>query len=302
MTEHFWTGPKKPGQRGMAKTSTDLIEKMYDIIEEIEPVTGRGVGYKLFTAGLIPSMGVNDMKKVYRLLKIARERGDIPWDWIVDETRELEKLSSWSNLADYARTVGRSYRRDFWEQQPCRVEVWSEKGTIRGVLKPVLDQYGVGFRVMHGFTSATTAHEIAEDNDGRELHALYVGDFDPSGLFMSEVDLPNRFESDEYEADHVDLQRIALTKMQTARLPSFPATDKIKDSRYRWFVKNHGKRCWEIDAMDPNDLRRIVRQHINRFIEDEEAWKRCETVYEAEQASLKEFADQMEKLNKRRAP
>jgi hypothetical protein len=52
--------------------------------------------------------------------------------------------------------VARSYRRDFWQQQPERVEVWSEKGTIRGVLQPVLDEYGVGFRVMHGFGSATT--------------------------------------------------------------------------------------------------------------------------------------------------
>ena len=43
------------------------------------------------------------------------------------------------------------YRRDYWDQQPVRLEVWSEKGTIRDVLQPVLDEYGVGFRVMHGF-------------------------------------------------------------------------------------------------------------------------------------------------------
>ena len=39
--------------------------------------------------------------------------------------------------------------------------MWSEKGTIRGVLKPVLDEYGVGFRVMHGFGSATEVHDVA---------------------------------------------------------------------------------------------------------------------------------------------
>ena len=41
-------------------------------------------------------------------------------------------------------------------------------------------------------------------------------------------------------------------------LPSFPATDKRKDPRYKWFVRNYGKRCWELDAMDPNDLRACV--------------------------------------------
>jgi hypothetical protein len=52
------------------------------------------VGYKLFAAGLIESMSVNQMQKVYRFLRIAREQGFIPWSWIVDETRELEKVST----------------------------------------------------------------------------------------------------------------------------------------------------------------------------------------------------------------
>ena len=64
------------------------------------------------------------MQRVYRLLKEAREQGLIPWEWIVDETRALERVSTWDNPAEYARCVARSYRRDFWDQQPVRVEVW----------------------------------------------------------------------------------------------------------------------------------------------------------------------------------
>ena len=59
--------------------------------EAAHPITGRGVGYKLFTTGLIPSMSTADMQRVYRLLKEARERGIIPWGWIVDESRALER-------------------------------------------------------------------------------------------------------------------------------------------------------------------------------------------------------------------
>jgi hypothetical protein len=282
MSEQFQTGSKKPG-RGMAQGSLDLIAAMYDIAEAAEPITGRGVGYKLFTAGLIPSMSVNHMQKVYRLLRIAREQGDIPWEWIVDETRELERVSTWSDTAEYARAVARSYRRDFWDQQPLRVEVWSEKGTIRGVLKPVLDRYAVGFRVMHGFTSATAVNDVADDDDGRDLVVLYVGDFDPSGMYMSERDLPQRLV--EYGGDHVDFSRIALTQDQTAGLPSFPASDKRKDPRYPWFVANHGAHCWEIDAMDPRDLRECTEEAIKELIEPN-AWARCETVNAAELESL----------------
>jgi hypothetical protein len=182
VSEQTDTGFKKG--RGMARRSLDLIEAMYTVAKAAKPITGRGVGYKLFTASLIPSMADAEMQRVYRLLKKARERGRIPWGWIVDETRELERTATWDNPAEYARCVARSYRRDFWNQQPVRVEVWSEKGTVRGVLDPVLSHYAVGFRVMHGFSGATTVHDVSQEDDGRELIVLYVGDFDPSGMFM----------------------------------------------------------------------------------------------------------------------
>ncbi len=164
MSEYFEPSPKKG--RGMAKASLELIEAMREIAQAMQPITGRGVGYRLFVAKLIASMELGEMQRVYRLLKEARERGMIPWEWIVDETRELERVASWDDPADYVSTVSRAYRRDFWQHQPFRVEVWSEKGTVRGVLAPVLDQYGVGFRVMHGFGSATAVHDVAIDDDG----------------------------------------------------------------------------------------------------------------------------------------
>jgi hypothetical protein len=66
--------------------------------------------------------------------------------------------------------------------------VLPEKGTVRGVLRPVLDELAVGFFPVHGFSSATAAHDLAMDDDGRDLILLYVGDYDPSGMFMSEQD------------------------------------------------------------------------------------------------------------------
>jgi hypothetical protein len=280
--EHFETRSKKG--RGMARRSLDLIEAMYTAAENAQPITGRGIGYKLFAAGLTPSMATNEMQKVYRLLRVAREQGDIPWEWIVDENRELERVSTWDDPEQYARAVARSYRRDFWNQQPVRCEVWSEKGTVRGVLQPVLDKYAVGFRVMHGFGSATVVYDVSQDDDGRPLIALYVGDFDPSGLFMSEEDLSKQLAK--YDGGHVELRRIALTRKQVSGLPSFPATDKKKDTRYKWFRSNYGDRCWELDAMDPNDLRDCVEREIVKLIEPV-AWRRCEIVNTAEQESLK---------------
>jgi hypothetical protein len=228
------------------------------------------------------------MAKVYRLLKGAREEGIIPWEWIVDETRTLERRASWNDPADYVRVVSRSYRRDFWNQQPARVELWSEKGTVRGVLSPVLDEYGVGFRALHGFNSATQVWDISQDDDGRPLIAFYVGDYDPSGMCMSETDLPNRLEK--YGGDHVDFRRLALLREQVTGLPSFPAADKDRDVRYKWFVQNYGTTCWELDALDPRDLRSLVEEAIRDEIEPN-AWNRCAVVERAERESLRTVLD-----------
>jgi hypothetical protein len=287
MTEYFETSPRKGRPPGsITQESRALIQAMYVIAEATRPITGRGVGYKLFTAGLIPSMSTPNMKRVYRLLKLAREEETIPWEWIVDETRGIERVPQWHDPAHFADSVAGQYRRDFWSQQPERCEVWSEKGTVRGVLKPVLDHYGVGFNPVHGFNSATNAHEAASDPDRRPLVVLYVGDYDPSGMCMSERDVPAR--NRKYKGDHITVKRIALTKAQCRSLPSFPASDKQQDTRYKWFVENYGERCWELDAMDPNRLRDLVRSHVKACILDPEAWSRCERVNKAESESLRE--------------
>jgi hypothetical protein len=283
--------------RGMAQASRELIAAMHLAAMESQPITGRGVGYKLFARHLIASMSRTDMAPVYRLLKIARERGIIPWEWIVDETREIErKRSGWADPAAFVATVSRAYKRDFWKQQPKRVLVVSEKGTVRGLLNPVLRDLGVGFLVLHGFSSATAIHDLAEDYDGRDLILIYVGDYDPSGMYMSEEDIPTRLEK--YEGDHIEVNRVALLREHCDAMPraSFPASDKGPkpgskgDPRYKWFVRNYGKRCWELDAMDPNDLRDIVREAIEDEIEWD-AWDRCAVVEKAEQESLAHVLD-----------
>jgi hypothetical protein len=275
--------------RGMAQESLDLIEAMHAAAEQSKPITGRGIGYKLFTRSLIPSMSVSDMQRVYRLLRVAREQGMIPWGWIVDETRQIEqKRSTWADPAAYVRAVHRSYKRDYWLQQPKRVVVASEKGTVRGVLDPVLYDLGIGFLVLHGFSSATAIYDLANDYDGRPLILLYVGDYDPSGLYMSENDIPQRLA--QYGGDHVEVQRIALTRGQLGGLPSFPASDKKKDPRHDWFVRNCGRRCWELDALDPNELREIIEEAVKDEIEPI-AWTRCAAVEKAEQESLRHVLD-----------
>src|SRR5262249_5526800 len=150
--------------RGKTQRSHDLIAACYDILAEIHPATVRAVCYQLFVCKLLPSMAKTCTNRVSTQLVYAREAGSIPWTWIVDETREAERPGTWANPETFILVVMRAYRRDRWQMQMDRVEVWAEKGTVRGTLTPVLQRYGVTFRVMHGHASATALHEATEES------------------------------------------------------------------------------------------------------------------------------------------
>ena len=277
------------GERGLGMKSRILLEHARRIIEECKPITVRGVCYKLFVEGLIPSMHKNETNKVSDLLTRGRKLGIIPWDSIVDESRQMEHVASWDNLEQFAGVIERSYRKDFWTEQDYCVQVWSEKSTIGGVIRPVTDALGVSFMAVHGYGSTTVVHNLAEASteDDRQWVVLYVGDHDPSGMHMSEVDLPERTEED---GGDVEIIRVALLSPDVRGLPSFPA--KVADSRHTWYQERYGNQAWEIDAMDPNALRNRVEAAIREYI-NEEAWDRMKLVEAAEQRTVAKVAAAM---------
>jgi hypothetical protein len=281
--------------RGKAARTRLRERAVIDILQEIQPASVRAVCYQLFVRGLIRDMGKSQTNIVSDLLRKMREREEIPWEWIVDGTRELERAPQWGDIHAYARTVKRSYRRDYWADQDVYVEVWSEKSTVAGTLAPVLDELGIGFRSLHGYNSATKVHEAAEDSahDRREWIVFYVGDWDCSGLHMSEHDLPRRLH--EY-GGQIDLFRVALTQQDIqpgTPLPSFSPETKRSDPRYHWFMEHYHTQCWELDAMNPNELRARVEAEIRAQI-DPDTWERSQLAEAAEQESLRSIMQRWE--------
>jgi len=278
------TAPRRG--RGKARKTIELIEAARRILEAEQPTTVRAVCYRLFVAGVIDSMSKNNTSMVSRHLVTARDEGTIPWEWVVDESREAERIPSWDDPDEIIEQAVGQYRKDYWRDQPEWIEVWSEKGTVRGALAPVLDEYGLTFRVMHGFGSATTINAVASStrDSHKPLTILYVGDYDPSGLYMSEVDIPSRL--DRYGAQ-ATIHRIALTDadIRAGELPSFEADTKTGDPRHKWFTGHYGRRCWELDAMPAPALRQRVQEEVLPLL-DYGRWTHAKKVEAAEIQSM----------------
>jgi hypothetical protein len=238
--------------------------------------------------------------EVSRILTRAREERNFPWRWIVDNTRGVEGGGGWDNLEEFGEAMAAQYRKNLWLAQDTRVELWSEKSTVKGLLAPIIRRYQIPFRIMRGFASASEAKDVSDQieytvGEGKDFVALYIGDWDPSGLFMSECDLPNRLER--YgDGAQFTIRRITLIEDDLAGLPSFPLESKRGDPRFEWYRRNyHPSVCWEVDALNPNTLRERVEDAILDYI-DIEAWKRVEQIEQAERESIRHFANQLKAL------
>jgi hypothetical protein len=276
--------------RGKSRKNIELIDAACRILEEIQPATVRAVCYRLFVEKLIPSMDTKHTQRVSVQLTDAREAGTIPWAWVVDETRRPECIATWDSPEARFESAVLTYRKDYWQDQDEWLEVWSEKGTVRGTLEPVLDKYGVTFRVFHGFNSSTVMHDIAEMTtyNYKRLTVLYVGDFDPSGLCMSVIDIPKRLERYGGSAEVLRLAIAPQDITPEANLPGFPVTDKTKDPRYKWFRDHYGEKCWELDALSPVILRDRVEAAIRDRL-DLDAWEHATKIEAVERETMEKY-------------
>jgi len=133
------------------------------ILKKEHPMTIRQLFYRLVSGHIIENCS-RDYHRVIRLMTRARKDGRVDYDWIVDRSRASYKRHLWrdmNELADAFEDCLASYRSDWWQDQDCYVEVWSEKDTVTGSIKSVMDEFGLRADTNKGFTSTSTIHTAA---------------------------------------------------------------------------------------------------------------------------------------------
>ena len=112
--------------------------------------------------------------------------------------------------------------------------------------------YGISIVVCRGFNSTSFMNQFKNRVSyyGKErIVVLYFGDHDPSGKYMVEKDLPDRF-LNRLKLD-IKIKAIALNMNQTKNLTNNPESFKKKDKRAKWYIEKYGNQAWELDALDP---------------------------------------------------
>jgi hypothetical protein len=243
---------------------------------ELNPITLRGLFYRVVSTGFLPSTDKEHYSRVGRIVTRMRRQGIIRYSWIVDSLRSTVKPSSWSGLEDFAETVRNSYRKDFWTRQENYVHVFCEKDAIAGVIQPVTREYDVALSPVRGYCSESFAYEIASQwkQIEKPIYAAYLGDYDPSG-FDIERDLKGKLES--LSGRKFEWVRLGVNRDDFERYNLVRLVPKKSDRRFAKFAKQHGNDCAEIDAIPANMLRDSVRDFIESHV-DQCEWGRLQEI------------------------
>jgi hypothetical protein len=146
-----------------------------------------------------------------------------------------------------------------------RIEIWVEKDSIRNFIGKLAAKYRLGIQVLRGFASLSMYRRALERARRRGVTmVLYIGDFDPSGLLIETVA--------QEEMNHktgIRFARLALTMEQIKRFkpPSRPVNPK--DSRAKEYIRKYGERCWEVEALRPRTLFRLIEKGLKENVPPE---------------------------------
>jgi hypothetical protein len=229
-------------------------KKLLEIAGSMQPCSVRMVFYQATSVHRILEKEEASYKKVQRQLVDLRQKGLLPWHWIVDNTRSQRKPISFDSLAEAAENTASAYRRAVWADLDTHVEVWLEKDALAGVLYPVTAKYDVPLMIARGYSSLTFLHASASymRQLGKKVVIFHFGDYDPSGRDAADK-IEQTLKKFAPEID-ITFRRVAVTPEQIKRwgLPSRPT--KKTDSRAKKWTDGDSV---ELDAIDANTLRQL---------------------------------------------
>lgn len=249
--------------------SREIIDRANTIIESYQvqgyQMTLRQVYYQFVTKNWLVNTE-RSYKRLGSILNDARYAGLIDWDAIEDRNRVPSRPGEFSDLGSLARAALGSYRLNRWKGQPYYAELWVEKAALAGVLEPLANEWHATLMVNRGYSSASAMYQAAQrfqDRRGQEGIVFYLGDHDPSGEDMVR-DIQERFET---FLVPVQVRKIALTMAQVQEYQPPPNPAKTTDSRYGKYAAEHGEESWEVDALPPDVLGRLIREAFVEIVD-----------------------------------
>jgi hypothetical protein len=248
------------------------------------PTNGRFLFYELVQAGVVPKAATGrrraDQNTIDALIHL-RDAGVVPWDWIEDETRELEQWRTAATVAEYVAGAVDDASIDRWAGRPAPL-ILCESRSLAGALRGLAATYACPIASTNGQTRGFLVSEVAPAlQPGQRV--LYVGDFDWCGR---QIEDHTRRTLIERTGEDRSWERVALTEAQV-RDNDLPVISKA-DNRYRpprYFD------AVETEAFGQANIVAALRARLDELMPEPLA-----DVLERERAQRTEVAEQLRRL------
>lgn len=262
-------------------------------------LTLRQLYYQLVSQDAIPN---NDKvyKKLSNILDDCRYSGYIDWEAIEDRGRSIDQAYYEEDVAGALERTLDYYKLNRQDGQDVHIEVWTEKDAISNIIKRAVAPYTIIMAVNKGYTSSSAIYKSYKRfsgvlNEGKKVVVLYFGDHDPSGLDMirdiyerhllmfcngeqiddlvvaewiNEYGSTTNDDKLEFIKENFKVVPIGLTMEQIKEYAPPPNPAKITDPRAAWYIKQHGKKSWEVDALKPEVMIKIVKDSVLKYISE----------------------------------
>ena len=212
------------------------------------PTSTRFVYYQLKQDGypLAHHAARRDDQDVIDAVMRLREAGEVPWEWLSDETRSTDQTYADASVAEWVLEVLEDARIDPWDG-PAPVVITESRG-VRAALRGVASRYAVTITSTNGqvggFLRTDVAPLLVRGQD-----VAYFGDWNPAGSMIE----ANTRRVLERSTGRLGWERLAVTGDQAERegLPPKPGNDR----RY-WDGRPHVS--YEAEALGQGRLAELL--------------------------------------------
>jgi hypothetical protein len=235
------------------------------------PTNGRFIFYELEQDGVIPKAYLNgDGTKRARtpaqnvadaLLKL-REAGLIPWNWIIDETREVSIWRSAKSLLDYVIDATEYARIDCWGDQLAPLTICESRATA-GVLNRIGAEYLAPITGTGGQCGGFLVTDVTPLLRGNNRQVLYIGDYEIGGP-ADQIEANTRRYLEKHAGRGIDWVRIALTKAQVEA--NVRLLDLVIEKTDRRTKPPRPYKAVECEAVGQVVLEQIFRNALDRLL------------------------------------
>src|SRR5262249_41366322 len=194
---------------------------------------------------------------------------------IDDSTRPVTVWRVYQSLSSYysrqMKDLLNGYWRDFMQSQTMHIEIVAEKKTLQGILPPLAMDFCIPITFGRGQCSTRPLYNIAQryKAGGKDkLVIIAVSDLDPDGDAIAHS-LGQRLR-DDFAIEQTEVIKCALTMEQVRRLnlPEKFERAKVKSPNFKRYVDAyHTDFVWELEAVPPKVLQRLLKGTINAVID-----------------------------------